>query len=82
MTGWLLTVSFSSFDVYLFSFYSAPRSRRKHRSGYTTIVGKTEFKEQRLQLFVTSVAMMTYSVHNNGHDYLDYGHASLKEYGR
>ena len=39
-------------------------------------IGSIEFKEQRLQLFVTSATKM-YAGHNNEHDYLDYGYASL-----
>ena len=35
-----------------------------------------EFKEQRLQLLVTSARKM-YAGQNNAHDYLDYGYASL-----
>ena len=39
-------------------------------------IGSIEFKEQRLQLFVTSATKM-YAGQNNEHDYLDYGYASL-----
>ena len=55
-------MSFSSFGV-------------SFRGGVRTI-GSIEFKEQRLQLLVTSATKM-YAGQNNEHDYLDYGYASL-----
>ena len=41
-------------------------------------IGSIEFKEQRLQLLVTTVTKM-YAGQNNEHDYLDYGYAYLDE---
>ena len=40
-------------------------------------IGSIEFKEQRLQLLVTSATKM-YGGQNNEHDYLEYGCASLE----
>jgi len=39
-------------------------------------MGSIEFKEQQLELLVTSATKM-YAGQNNEHDYLDYGYASL-----
>ena len=39
-------------------------------------IGSIEFKEQRLQLLVTSAAKM-YAGQNNEHDCFDYGYASF-----
>ena len=61
--------------------------RDSTRSGCTRIIqGRSErtialieFKEQRLQLYVT-IAVMVYAARNNEHDYLDYGYASFNIY--